>query len=85
MCVACINVPFVCYCSVYVIANTIVLMTTPGGLVVECSPGVQEVVGSIPGHVIPKTSKMVFDASLRSAQNLTDRSRTYGRFPHCQL
>ena len=38
--------------------------TAPGGLLVECSPGVREVVRSIPGRVRPKTVKMVFDASL---------------------
>ena len=31
--------------------------TTPGGPVVEHSPGVWEVVGSIPGWIIPKTLK----------------------------
>ena len=36
--------------------------TAPGGLVVEHSAGVREVVGSIPGRVIPKTLKMVLDA-----------------------
>ena len=48
---------------------------------VERSPGVREVVGSISGWVIPKTLKMVLDASLLSARHLKDRSRTYGRFP----
>ena len=47
--------------------------TTPGGPVVECSPGVQEVVGSFPGRVIPKTFKMVLDASLLSVQHLKVR------------
>ena len=32
-------------------------MTAPGGLVVERSAGVREVVGSIPGRVMPKTLK----------------------------
>ena len=59
------------------------LGTAPGGLVVERSPGVREVVGSIPCRVIPKTLKMVLDASLLSARHLKDRSRTYGRFPRC--
>ena len=44
--------------------------TAPGGLVVERSAGVREVVGSIPGQVIPKTLKMVLDASLPSARHL---------------
>ena len=52
---------------------------------VERSLGLQEVVGSIPGRVIPKTLKMVLDASLLSAWHLKDRSRTNGRFPHCRL
>ena len=34
---------------------TCMFVTAPGSLVVECSPGVLEVVGSIPGRVIPKT------------------------------
>ena len=55
-----------------------VTTTAPGGLVVERSPSVREVVGSIPGRVIPKTLKMVLDASLLSARHLKDRSRTYG-------
>ena len=48
---------------------------------VEHLPGVREVVGTIPSRVIPKTLKMVPDASLLSARHLTDRSRTCGRFP----
>ena len=40
--------------------------TAHGGLVVEHTPGVREVVGSIPDLVIPKTLKMVLDASLLS-------------------
>ena len=47
--------------------------TAPGGLVVERSPGVQEVLGSIPGRVIPNTLYMVFVASLLSARHLKDR------------
>ena len=39
-----------------------------GGLVVECSPPVRKVVGSIPGPVIPKTLKMVLNASLLGTQ-----------------
>ena len=50
------------------------LWIAPGGLVIELSPGVREVVGLIPGWVMPKTLKMVFDASLLSAQHLKDRS-----------
>ena len=61
------------------------LMTAPSGLVVEHSLGVREVVGLIPSRVIPKTIKMVLDASLLSARYLKDRSRTYGRFPRCRL
>ena len=60
-------------------------MYLQGGLVVEGLPGVREVVGLIPGQVIPKTLKMVLDASLLSAQHLMDRSKTYGRFPCCRL
>ena len=30
------------------------MRTASGGSVVECSPGVQQVMGSIPGWVIPK-------------------------------
>ena len=45
-------------------------MTAPSGIVGERSPGVREVVGSIPSQVIPKTLKMVLDASLPSAQDL---------------
>ena len=52
----------------------------PGGLVVQHLPGVWDVVGSIPGWVIPKTLKMVLDTSLLSVWHLKDRSRTYGRF-----
>ena len=55
--------------------------TAPGGLVLECSPGVQEVVSSILSRVIPKTLKMVLNASLLSALHSKNRSRTYGRFP----
>ena len=40
-----------------------------------------EVVGSITGHVIPKTFKMVLDASLLSARHLKDRSRKVVGFP----
>ena len=49
------------------------------------SPGVREVVGLIPGRVIPNTLKMVLYASLHSAWHLKDRSRTYGWFSHCRL
>ena len=59
--------------------------TAPGGLVVERSPGVQEVVGSIPGRVIPKTCNMVLDASLLGTQHSKVRTRKYGWFTHCQL
>ena len=59
--------------------------TAPGGLVLECSPGVQEVVSSILSRVIPKTLKMILDASLLSALHLKVRSRKRGQFPHCQL
>ena len=59
--------------------------TTPGGLVVGRLLGVREVVGSIPGQFIPKTLKMVLDTSLLSTRHLKNRSRTQGRFPHCQL
>ena len=62
-----------------------VILNRPSGLVVERSPGVREVVGSIPGRVIPKTLQMVLDAFWLSARNLKDRSRTYGRFPRCRL
>ena len=58
-----------------------VCVTAPGGLVVECSPGVPEVMGSIPSRVIPKTLKMVPDASLLRNRHLKDRLRTYGQFP----
>ena len=58
---------------------------TGGDPVVECSPGVQEIVGSVPGQVIPNTFKMVFDASLLSAQHLKVRSRTYGQLLHYRL
>ena len=43
--------------------------TAPGGLVVVCLPGVQEVVGSIPDQVIPKTLKMGLSACLLSARH----------------
>ena len=43
--------------------------TAPGGLVLECSPGVQEVAGSIPNWVIPKIIKMALGASLQSVQH----------------
>ena len=42
--------------------------TTPSGLVVKHSPAVHEFVGLIPSQVIPKTLKMVLDASLLSTQ-----------------
>jgi hypothetical protein len=42
----------------------------PGGLVVPRSPRVQEVVGSIPGRVIPKTLKLVVAASPPSARHI---------------
>ena len=61
------------------------ITTTPEGPVVECSPGVQEAVGSIPGGVIPKALKIVIDSSLLSARHSKVRSRTYGRFPVCRL
>ena len=60
-------------------------MTAAGGPVVECLPGVQEVMGSIPGWVIPKTLKMVLDASLLSAWHLKDRSRHMVGFTSCRL
>ena len=59
--------------------------TAPSGLVVERLPGVREVVALIHSQVIPKTLKMVLEASLLSARHLKDRSRTYGWFPCCQL
>ena len=37
------------------------------GLEVDCPPYVLEVLSSIPGLVIPKTFKMVLDASMRAA------------------
>ena len=52
---------------------------------VERSAGVREVVGSIPSQVIPKTLKMVLDASMLSARHLKVRSRMYGRFLYCRL
>ena len=55
--------------------------TAPGGLALECLPGVRVVVGSIPSRVIPKTLKLVLDASVLSARHLKDRLKTYGRFP----
>ena len=45
------------------------LDTRPGAPIVETSPGVWEVVGSIPGQVKPKTLKMIIGASLLSAQH----------------
>ena len=39
-----------------------------GGVVVECPPQVQEVVGSIHGQVISKTFKMVVMAALLGTQ-----------------
>ena len=60
-------------------------MTESSGLVVGYSPGVWEVMSSVSGQVIPKTFKMVLDASLLSAQHLKIGSRTYGRFPFCRL
>ena len=50
--------------------GNIYLETAPGGPVVECSPGVWEVVGSIPGRVISKTLKLVLDAFLPSTWHL---------------
>ena len=44
---------------------------------VEHSSGVQEVMGSGHGWIIPKTLKMVLDASLLSGRHLKDRSRTW--------
>ena len=41
-----------------------------GGLVVARSPRVREVVGSIPGRVIPKTLKLVVAASAPSARHI---------------
>ena len=57
-------------------------MTAPSGPVVECAPCVQEVVGSFPGWVIPKTLKMLFKASLLSTLHLMVRLRIYSLFPH---
>ena len=42
----------------------VLLETTSDGHVVECLSGVQEVVGSIPGRVIPQTLKMLLGSSL---------------------
>ena len=53
--------------------------TAPTGPVVEDSPGVWEVMGSIPGQVKPKTLKMVLGASFQSARQV--RSRKYVWFP----
>ena len=58
-------------------------VTASDGKVVERSTGVQEVVGSVPGWVIPKTSKMKLDAFLLCAQQLKVRPRKYGRFLRC--
>ena len=57
------------------------MQTAPDGSVVERSPGVREVVGSIPCQVIPKTFKLVLDASLLSVQHLKERPRKYGVSP----
>ena len=53
-------------------------LTGPSGPVVERSPGVWEVLGSVLGRVIPKTFKIVLGASLLSARHLKVR---YVGFP----
>ena len=53
-------------------------VTATDGLIVECLPGVQGVVGLIPCWVVPNTLKMVLDAFLLSARHLKDKSRKYG-------
>ena len=52
---------------------------------VECSPGVRDVMGSIPSQVIPKTLKMVLGAFLLSTRHLKVRPRKYGWFTHRQM
>ena len=54
----------------FVYAALLWRLTTPGGQIVERLPGVHEVMGSISSRVIPKTLKMVHDASLLSARHL---------------
>ena len=44
-------------------------LSISGNPVVECSPGVLDVKGSIPGQVIPKTLKMLLGASLLSTKH----------------
>ena len=51
--------------SLFVYLQPVNQLCAPGGLVVECSSGAQEVLGSIPSPVIPKTLKMVLDASFK--------------------
>ena len=46
------------------------------GSVVECPLCDQEVAGSIPGRVTPKTLKMVLAALSLGAQHLESRART---------
>ena len=53
--------------SVYILANCSVK--------VEHSAMVRKVVGSIPGRVIPKTSKIVLDASLLSAPAIKEKDQ----------
>ena len=55
------------------------IQTTCGGPVVEFSPNVWDVMGSFPSHVMPKSLKMVLDASLLSAQLSKVRSWKCGQ------
>ena len=47
-----------------------------GLVVVECSPVVRETWVQIPGHVIPKTLKMVLDSSLLNTQQYKIRIKS---------
>ena len=54
----------------YTVISNFLIGNRLGGLVVARSPRVREVVGSIPGRVIPKTLKLVVAASPPSARHI---------------
>ena len=52
-----------------------IYQTSPLAYWVECSPIAWEDRGSIPGRVMPKTQKMVFDTSLLNTQHYNVRNK----------
>ena len=54
----------------YTVISNFLIGNRLGGLVVARSPRVREIVGSIPGRVIPETLKLVVAASPPNARHI---------------